>query len=71
MAPLIRTATPDDAAEIVALVCRLAAFEGGVDALALTEDIVRRDGFGPGRRFEVLLAEERGDILGGVILLES
>jgi len=70
MAPLVRPATPDDAAAIVALIRRLAAFEGGAE-VALTEDTVRRDGFGPGRRFEVLLAEEEGAIRGGVTLLES
>lgn len=71
MVPVVRPATPDDAAAIVALIRRLAAFEGAPDAVALTEDTVRRDGFGPGRRFEVLLAEADGAIRGGVVLLES
>ena len=71
MAPVVRPAAPDDAAEIVALIWRLAAFEGGADAVALTEETVRRDGFGPRRRFEVLLAEDGGNVRGGVVLLQS
>ncbi len=71
MTPVVRPATPDDAGAIVALIRRLAAFEGAASAAALTEDTVRRDGFGPGRRFEVLLGENESGICGCVVLLQS
>ncbi len=69
--PIIRAAVPGDAPAIVALIRRLAAFEGVPAAVTLTEETVRRDGFGPGRRFQVLLAQEDSAVRGGVVLLES
>ena len=68
-APIIRPARPEDAAAIVALINKLAAFERAPGAVTLTEETVRRDAFGPDRRFEVLLAENEGGLCGGVTLL--
>lgn len=53
----VRSARPDDSSHILRLLRRLAAFEGEPDGVVITEEIIRRDGFGPHRRFEVLLAE--------------
>ena len=68
-APIIRPARPEDAAAIVALIHKLAAFEQEPGAIALTEEVVRRDAFGPDRRYEVLLAESEDGLPGGVTLL--
>ncbi len=67
----IRPAQPEDSAAILALIRRLAAFEGATDGIALTEQVIRRDAFGEQRRFEVLLAERRGVVCGVVVLLTS
>lgn len=67
----IRPAQPEDSATILALIQRLAAFEGAADGIALTEPVIRRDAFGDQRRFEVLLAERGGVACGLVTLLTS
>jgi GNAT superfamily N-acetyltransferase len=54
---LVRPARPDDAPHILKIIRQLAAFEGAPDGVRLTEEVFRADGFGPDRRFEVLLAE--------------
>ena len=54
----IRWATEKDAALIVHYIRALAIFEKeAVENVHITEDDVRRDGFGATRRFEVLIAE--------------
>ncbi len=54
----IRWATENDAALIVRYIRALAIFEReAVENVHITEADVRRDGFGPNRRFEVLIAE--------------
>lgn len=65
--PTVRPAVPEDAAAIVALIRRLAAFEEPGAAVALTEETVRRDGFGPERRVEALLAEDGGGAVVGLV----
>jgi GNAT superfamily N-acetyltransferase len=67
----IRPARPDDAAAIVALIRRLAAFEREPEAVCLDEETVRRDVFGPAPRFSVLLAEAAGAVVGIVTLLDT
>ncbi len=69
--PLIRPAVPDDAAAIVGLITALAAFERAPGAVTLTEAAVRRDAFGPQRRFRVLLAETDGEACGILTLLDT
>lgn len=71
MTLIVRPAEPADSAVILALIRRLAAFEGATDGVALTEQIIRRDAFGDQRRFEVLLAEHDGTVCGLVVLLTS
>lgn len=54
---LIRPATPDDAATIVSLVQALAIYEKEpLSSVKITPADVLRDGFGPQRRFEALIA---------------
>jgi GNAT superfamily N-acetyltransferase len=54
----IRWATENDAALIVHYIRELAIFEKEpVEQVRITNADVRRDGFGPTRRFEVLIAE--------------
>ena len=58
---LIRPATPNDSALIVHYVRALAAYEKEpVEQVKLTEEAVRRDGFGARPLFEVLIAELDG-----------
>jgi GNAT superfamily N-acetyltransferase len=60
----IRPARPEDTATILRLVRDLAAFENLLDQVRATEADLRRDGFGPERRFECLLAESAGQAVG-------
>lgn len=71
MTPAIRPARPEDAAVVVELIRRLAAFEEPGAEIALTEEAVRRDAFGPHPRFKVLLAEADGRVCGLMTLLEG
>ena len=56
----IRDARPEDAGTLLRLVKELAAFERAPNAVVATEADYRRDGFGPERRFEAVLAEVDG-----------
>lgn len=61
----IRWATPDDAETIVALIQALARYENEpVESVKMTPALVRRDGFGATPRFECLLAELHGEVVG-------
>ena len=53
----IRSATPDDVPEILALIRDLAAFERQPEAVVATETDLLRDGFGPQKIFSCLIAE--------------
>jgi GNAT superfamily N-acetyltransferase len=62
---LIRPATPDDAATIVSLVQALAIYEKEpLSSVKLTPADVLRDGFGPEKRFEALIADLDGEPVG-------
>ncbi|KIM00226.1 Histone acetyltransferase HPA2 [Paramagnetospirillum magnetotacticum MS-1] len=67
MSVCVRPARPEDSGDILRLLRLLAAFEGEPDGIATTEEILRRDGFGPERRFEALLAELDGRVRGLVV----
>src|SRR5687767_13292625 len=56
----LRNATIDDAPLIRQLVFELAEYEREPEAVVLTEDDVRRDGFGPSPLFHVVIAEWEG-----------
>ena len=61
----VRPAGPEDAGEIVRLVRALAVYAGeAAESVKLTEAVVRRDGFGANPRFEALLAELDGRVVG-------
>jgi len=63
-APVIRMTEPQDSATILRLIRALAEFENLLHAVRATEADIRRDGFGPDRRFECLLAEVDGEAVG-------
>ncbi len=60
MGMLIRRATAADAAQILAFIRALAAFERAPDAVIATEEGLIRDGFGPHPFFHCLIAEHNG-----------
>jgi GNAT superfamily N-acetyltransferase len=53
----LRPATPADIPQILAFICDLAAYEREPDAVKATEADLLRDGFGPTKRFDCLIAE--------------
>jgi len=70
-APCIRMAGPEDAATILGLIRELAGFENLLDQVRATEADIRRDGFGPERRFECLLADVDGQAVGFALFFPS
>jgi GNAT superfamily N-acetyltransferase len=60
MGTLIRKATAADAAQILAFIRALAAFERAPDAVTATEEGLIRDGFGPNPFYFCLIAEHDG-----------
>lgn len=61
----VRCARVTDAGTIVELVRALAEYEKEpLAGVKITPDIVRRDGFGPQRKFEALIAEDAGHAAG-------
>ena len=71
-ATIIRRARPDDADHVVRLVKALAAYEHEPEeTVRLTADDVRRDGFGERPRFEVVLAELAGEVVGFLLFFHN
>ena len=64
MATTIRTANPQDAAQILAFIRALAAYEREPDAVTATEAGLLRDGFGPNPFYSCLMAEHDGEPAG-------
>ncbi|MBC7447409.1 MAG: GNAT family N-acetyltransferase [Hymenobacteraceae bacterium] len=62
----IRPGTPADLPAVLALIQELAIYERAPDAVVTTVESMTRDGFGPTRVFEFLVAEEAetGGLLG-------
>jgi GNAT superfamily N-acetyltransferase len=60
----LRFATADDVGLLLQLIRELAAYEKAPDAVVSREDDLRRHGFGPEPRFEVLLAFVDGEPAG-------
>ncbi|RAU23190.1 GNAT family N-acetyltransferase [Paramagnetospirillum kuznetsovii] len=72
MGLVVRSANPDDMAELVAMLRELAAFERAPpESLRCQEEDFRRDGFGPNPRFECLFAELDGRRVGFVTVLPT
>ncbi len=67
----IRPAEPEDAAALLSLLERQAAFEGSPGGVAITEAIIRSDGFGAGARFEAWVAERGGAVTGVLIAYQA
>jgi GNAT superfamily N-acetyltransferase len=63
----VRAAGPEDAGTVVRLIRALAAYEGLLEHVRITEADVLRDGFGARPCFECLLAEADGEVLGCAI----
>ncbi|MDX1711913.1 MAG: GNAT family N-acetyltransferase [Rhodovibrionaceae bacterium] len=61
---VIREAAESDAGTILRLIRELAEFERLAHEVRATEADIRRDGFGPQRYFECLLAEADGEAVG-------
>ncbi|MDB4945235.1 MAG: Histone acetyltransferase [Labilithrix sp.] len=61
---VIRKAAPADVPAIFTLVKALALYEKEPEAVVATEEDYLRDGFGDRPRFEVLLAEDDGLVIG-------
>lgn len=69
---LIRPAAPEDAATIVRLVQALATYENEpLSSVKITPADVLRDGFGPDRRFEALIAELEHEPVGFALFFHN
>lgn len=60
----IRPATFDDAPLLRTMICELAEYEHELDQVTISEDDLRRDGFGEKPRFRALIAEWDGQPAG-------
>jgi len=60
----IREAVPEDAAIMVAFLRELAEFQDTTEYFHAHEKDLKRDGFGPNREFETLIAESEGRPVG-------
>jgi GNAT superfamily N-acetyltransferase len=60
----IRPATPTDVPHILAFIRELAEYERDLDSVQATEADLLRDGFGPTKRFDCLIAEWSGTPVG-------
>ena len=66
----IRPAAIDDAALLTTLIHELAEFEHLGHEVAVTEQDVIRDGFGPGPKFRAVIAEWSGQVAGYAVFFE-
>lgn len=60
----VRAARPEDCPSIVQMIRNLASFQGVGDRVFATAEGLKRDGFGPQRKFEAMIAEQRGRHVG-------
>lgn len=60
----IRAAQADDCEAMMIMIRALADYQGVADRVHTTAEMLRRDGFGPERKFEALIAEQRGSYAG-------
>jgi GNAT superfamily N-acetyltransferase len=67
---LIRPATRNDAAVLLAMIRELAAFERMPDMVKNREEDLVRDGFGENPRFRALIAEWSGQVAGYAIFFD-
>jgi len=64
---IVREAVPRDAEAVVSMLTELAAFEGAEHAPLLDVQAIERNAFGPQRRFNLLVAEDRRKIHGMLV----
>jgi len=68
---IIREAVPNDAQTILDFIVGLAEFENEPRSIVeATVESIRRDGFGPQRLFETLIAESNGEPLGRALFFQ-
>ena len=60
----VREARPEDAEAMVRMIHALAEFQGVKQRVTAKGDDFRRDGFGPQRKFEALIADRNGQPVG-------
>ncbi len=60
----VRRARPEDAEGMHQLICELAAYERAADEVAITPEQLRRDGFEAPQRYEAVVAERAGELVG-------
>lgn len=60
----VRSARPEDCEAMHAMLVALAVYERAPDAVKVTPDALRRDGFGPAPRYEAIIAERQGAPVG-------
>ncbi len=61
---IIRKGTKDDMPSVLKLITELAVFEREPEAVVVTADDLRRDGFGDNPLFHTFVAEKDGNIVG-------
>ncbi|WP_086477727.1 GNAT family N-acetyltransferase [Arenibacter amylolyticus] len=66
----IRDAQADDMAQVHQLIKELAVFEKEEDAVEVTVEDLKRDGFGSEKLFHCYVAESEGDIVGMALLFK-
>ena len=67
---IVRSANIDDMPHVFELVKELAAFENEADAVIITVDDLKRDGFGEKPLFHCFVADVDGEILGIALVYE-
>lgn len=67
---IVRSANIDDMPHVFELVKELAAFENEADAVIITVDDLKRDGFGEKPLFHCFVADVEGEILGIALVYE-
>ena len=67
---LIRPATKNDAALLLAMIRELAEFERLPDLVTMQEEELARDGFGENPRFRALIAEWSGQAAGYAVFFD-
>jgi GNAT superfamily N-acetyltransferase len=69
--PVLRAATESDVPAIYGMIVELAVFEREPDAVAITEEQLREDGWGPHRAFECFVAEDEAPGVCGFALFHA
>lgn len=67
----VREARPEDAEAMMKMITALALFQGVPERVHATAADYRRDGFGPNRKFEALIADREGAPVGLAVFQNS